>query len=111
MIPIEIVNKILIYTGELNNNIIITQYNPFTNKEYYKINFHSNSLWKINAVLTMKQLYPIRGYNFFSKKANMELYHSGIEHYEKVYKFSNWNYGQTYPSIYKSKKGLKEAPA
>ena len=38
MFPIEIINKILIYVSELNNDMIITQYDPKTNKEYYKIN-------------------------------------------------------------------------
>ena len=42
MFPIEIVNKILIYVSELNNDIIITKYNIITNKEYYKINFVIN---------------------------------------------------------------------
>ena len=39
MIPIEIINKILLYVGELNNNMIITQYHLVSNKEYYKIIF------------------------------------------------------------------------
>jgi len=34
MIHIDIVNKILVYVGELNNTLIITQYNLITNKEY-----------------------------------------------------------------------------
>ena len=81
MIPIEIVNKILMFVSELNNNTVITQYNPFTNKEYYKINFYSDSLWKIKALLKMKRMYPIHS-DFFSNKGNIELYKSGIAHYE-----------------------------
>ena len=49
MIPIEIVNKILLYVAEINNSIIVTQYNLITNKEYYKINFNSDILWKITT--------------------------------------------------------------
>ena len=49
MLSIEIINKILVYISELNNDIIITQYNPITNKEYYKINYNSGFLWKIKS--------------------------------------------------------------
>jgi len=64
MIPIEIVNKILDYVSELNNNIIITKYHPITNKEYYNINFNSDLLWKIKTTLIMKRIYPIRDVYF-----------------------------------------------
>ena len=33
MIPIEIVNKILIYVSKINNNIITIQYDLLTNKK------------------------------------------------------------------------------
>jgi hypothetical protein len=82
MIPIEIVNKILIYVSEINNNIITIQYDLVTNKKYYKINFYSNLLWKIKSTLIMKQIYPIYSCDF-SKKENIELYQFGIPHYEK----------------------------
>ena len=59
MIPIEIINKILLYVGELNNNMIITQYHLVSNKEYYKINFYSDLIWKIKATIRMKKIYPI----------------------------------------------------
>ena len=65
-LSIEIINKILMYVGELNQNIMITQYSLIKNTEYYKINFYSDFLWKIKANLLMKQYYPIS--NFFSKK-------------------------------------------
>ena len=81
IIPIDIVNIILQYVAEVNNNMIITQYHPITNKEYYKINFYSDSLWRIKSTLIMKRIYPIYSYNFF-KKGN-ELYICGIPHYEK----------------------------
>ena len=82
MIPIEIVNKILVYVSELNNNIIITQYHPITNKEYYKINFNSDLLWKIRSTLIMKKIYPIPSCNF-SNKEYLKLYKYFIPHYEK----------------------------
>ena len=82
MLPIEIVNIILVYISELNNNTIITQYNPYTNKEYYKINFYSDLLWNIKSTLMMKRFYPIYSCNF-SNKATVELYKSGKAHYEK----------------------------
>ena len=82
MIPIEIINKILVYSSELNNNIIITQYDLLTNKEYYKINFYCDLLWKIKSTIIMKKIYPIYSCDF-SKKENIELYKFGIPHYEK----------------------------
>jgi hypothetical protein len=85
MFPVEIINKILVYVGELNNNIIITQYHICSNKEYHKINFHSNLLWRIKSTLRMKQVYPIYpNYNGgFTNKSNIKLYQSGITHYQK----------------------------
>jgi hypothetical protein len=81
MIPIEIVNKILLYVGELNNSIIIEQYDLLTNKEVYKINFCSDLLWKIRATIVMKRIYPICSCDFSNK--NIELYKYFIPHYEK----------------------------
>lgn len=86
MFPIEIVNKILVYIGELNNDIIITQYDLLTKKEYYKINFYTDLLWKIKSSLIMKQIYPIYSCNF-SNKSNIELYRNGILHYKKKIQF------------------------
>jgi hypothetical protein len=82
ILPIEIVNKILSYTSEITNNIIITQYNLFTNKQYYKINFDSDLLWNIKSILIMKKYYPLYCTNFSDKKLR-ELYASGKDHYEK----------------------------
>lgn len=84
MFPIEIINKILVYVSELNNNIIITQYNPITYKEYYKINYDADILWKIKSILLMKRFYPV--YPIYKGRfINMnyiELYKYGILHYE-----------------------------
>ena len=82
MIPIEIVNKILLYVGEINNSIIVIHYDLITNKEYYKINFNSDALWKIKSTILTKKIYPIYSYNF-SKKSNIELYKFFIPYYEK----------------------------
>ena len=81
-IPIDIVNIILVYISELNNNIIITQYNPITNKEYYKINFYSDLLWNIKSIVKMKQLYPFYIIKFFSLY-DKDLYRYVKTHYEK----------------------------
>lgn len=79
MLPIEIVNKILVYVGELNHSLMITQYEPSTNKEYYKINLASDFLWQIKASVIMKRLYPCN----FDNKRNYELYKHGIPHYRE----------------------------
>jgi len=85
MLPMEIVNKILEYVSELNNNIIITQYHPLTNKEYYRINFNSDLLWRIKSTLVMRRLYPVYTgyYANFNNKDTIRLYQFGIPHYEK----------------------------
>jgi len=83
MFPIEIINKILIYVSELNNDMIITQYNPKTNKKYYKINFTTDLLWRIKATLIMKRIYPI--YNaddYLEKKEFIKVHQLGTLHYE-----------------------------
>lgn len=82
MLPMEIINIILEYVSELNQDTIITQYHPLTNKEYYKINFYSDLLWNIKSTLMMKRFYPIYSYDF-SNKGNIELYKYGKIHYEK----------------------------
>lgn len=86
-IPIEIVNIILDYVADLNNAIVITQYHLITNKEYYKINFKSESLWKIKATLIMKRQYPscFSNDNGYTKE-NIALYKYGIPHYIKELK-------------------------
>jgi hypothetical protein len=82
MLPIEMINKIFVTICELNNNVIITQYHVITNKKYYKINFNSDLLWRIHAVLRMKQLYPLLNSDF-TNKGNIDLYKWGAEHYER----------------------------
>ena len=94
MIPIDIINKILVYVSEINNDMIITQYDPYTNKVYYKINFYSDLLWKIKSNLMMKKIYPIYSCDF-NNKYTKELYKNGIEHYERLLrnmKITNLNY-------------------
>ena len=89
MIPIDIVNKILDYVSDLNQDLLITQYNPLTNIEYYKINFNHNFLWKLNGVISMKLYYPIRQ-QFANNKNNYEMYKCGVQYYEKKTKENNW---------------------
>ena len=82
-IPIDIVNIILGYVSDLNGSIVVTQYHPITNKEYYKINLKSNSLWRIKSSLIMKRQYPLFVSNNFNNKTYISLYKFGIPHYEK----------------------------
>ena len=86
MIPIEIINKILLYVGELNNNMIITQYHLVSNKEYYKINFYSDLIWKIKATIRMKKIYPIyNADNYLKTKGFIEVYKFGTQHYKELH--------------------------
>jgi hypothetical protein len=84
MFPIEIVNKILCYVSEMNNDMIIRQYHMITNKEYYKINFYTDLLWRIKSNLVMKRLYPVYPdyYANFNNKDTIELYKWCTLHYE-----------------------------
>ena len=77
MLPIDVINKIMGYASDLNNDIMITQYDCTTHKEYYKINFNSKLLYRIMANLTMKRLYPVGTIN-----NHIELYMCGSEHYK-----------------------------
>lgn len=81
MLPIDIVNQILVYVGELNHALMITQYDTVTHQPYPVINFHSSVLWRIQSSLMMKRIYPIPTCDF-SNKGNIELYRFGIPHYE-----------------------------
>jgi len=92
MIPIEIVNKILVYISELNNNMIITQYHTITNKEYYIINFNTDLLWRIKSTIIMKRVYPIYNADDCLKtKQFIELYKCGIPHYENELRLNTIN--------------------
>jgi hypothetical protein len=90
MFPIEIVNKILVYIGELNHDMVITQYHPNTFREYSVINFYADSLWRIKSVITMKRIYPVYLCDLYlQSKSFFELYHNGVPHYEKALRQDN----------------------
>ena len=100
-IPIEIVNIILDYVGDLNNAIVITQYHLITNKEYYKINFNSEILWKFKATLIMKRQYPACfTANGFTKE-HIALYKFGIPHYVKQLKVNEHYINKSVMSIFR----------
>lgn len=80
-LPIEIINKILIYIGELNDEVIITQYNGLNC--FYKINFYSDFLWDLKGLLLMKCFYPILSTHI---TASSELYKLGKQHYKSKLK-------------------------
>jgi len=80
-LPIELVNKILGYVGDINNSMVIIQYDPITYIEFYKINFNSEVLWDIKSIIMMKKIYPSRN-NDFSKQNQRDLYKHGKAHYK-----------------------------
>ena len=85
-LPIEIINKILIYVGELNNDLIILQYNPYIkNQEFYKINMFSDLLWNIKTTMIMHRIYPIY-YNINENNTiiSKDLYVYGKKYYENL---------------------------
>ena len=81
-LPIDIINKILIYINELNNDILILQYDNNHNI-HYKINFESDLLWNIKSIITMKRIYPLGNHNITSYN-NRNLYKDGKAHYENL---------------------------
>ena len=80
--PFEIINKILVYVGELNDELIITQYNPYNRLKYYNINFFSDKLWNMKATIRMHYLYGLTS-SSASECKNRELYKWGKKHYER----------------------------
>ena len=81
-LPIEIINKILFYVGELNNDAIIMQYALNIRNKYYKINSFSTIYARLKALILMKRYYPL--YNSYNEINNRILYKEGINHYEKI---------------------------
>jgi hypothetical protein len=79
-IPIEIVNKILIYVGELNDEVVIIQYNTNLNF-FYKINFYSNFFFDLKGLILMKRFYPVL-FTSITNYTNIELYKWGKSHYK-----------------------------
>jgi hypothetical protein len=79
-LPIVLINKILDYKCQLNNELIIIQYDPITQKECYKINKLAGFLWKLKSLMIMKRLYPII-INPIDNN-NRKLYKFGLMHYE-----------------------------
>ena len=87
-LPIEIINYILIYIGELNNDILIKQYCMVSKKIYYKINIFSDFLWNLKSLLVARRLYPLYD-NPLSIMKHSELYRWAKNHYEKLLKDDN----------------------
>ena len=84
ILPFEIINKILMYKSDLDNDIIIIQYNPINKKELYIINKKSILLYNIHANLMMKRLYPLYDNTIILQK-NIDLYYHGMNHYKNIF--------------------------
>ena len=54
-LPIDLINKILQYAGELNNDTVIIQYETTSHKEYYKINFNSKFIKKLKNIIVIRK--------------------------------------------------------
>ena len=81
MLPIDVVNHILGYM----DSTVITQFDPKTHQEYYKINYSSELFWKISANLLMKYYYPTTMYTI----KNRTFYYHGCQHYENQLRQQN----------------------
>ena len=84
-LPIDIINKILIYTGELDNVPFIIQYNRLNEKKVsYKINPYADYFLSLRALILVKRLYPLRSYEGILN--NTMLYKLSKKHYMEVLK-------------------------
>ena len=84
-LPIDIINKILIYTGELDNVPFIIQYNRLNEKKVsYKINPYADYFLSLRALMIVKRLYPLRSYEGILN--NTMLYKMSKKHYMEVLK-------------------------
>jgi hypothetical protein len=81
MLPIDVVNHILSYM----DSTVITQFDPKTHQEYFKINYSSGLCWKISANLLMKYAYPTTMYTI----KNRTLYYHGCQYYENQLREQN----------------------
>lgn len=87
--PIDIINIILIYVGELDDIPFILQYSK--NKKYYKINPHASYFIPLQALITMKRLYRLTSYECILN--NRMLYMLGKRDYiKKILKEKNINF-------------------
>jgi hypothetical protein len=82
-LPIEIINKILVYIAELNGSVIIQQYNK--NGCFYKINFCSDFFWDLKGLILTKRFYPII-HTSITNNSIMELYKFAKTHYTRELK-------------------------
>ena len=92
-LPIEIINKIMVYIAEINHNMIITQFNLINNKEnneHYLINKNSELLLDIHCVIYMKRIYPFHILDsslyvqwYPTSEGNMELMKFGKKYYSE----------------------------
>jgi hypothetical protein len=85
ILPLDVVNRIIIYVGELNHQVVMLLYNPKNNNERYKVNKSSNFLWKLRGLMVMKQLYPLTDVDP-TEHQNRELYKYGKQYYEYLLK-------------------------
>jgi hypothetical protein len=84
-LPIDIINKILIYTGELDNVPFIIQYNRSSERKVsYKINPYADYFLSLRALMIVKRLYPLRSYEGILN--NTMLYKLSKKHYMEILK-------------------------
>ena len=89
-LPIDIINKILIYTGELDNVPFIIQYNRLNEKKVsYKINPYADYFLSLRALMIVKRLYPLRSYEGILN--NTMLYKLSKKHYMEMLKLNDKN--------------------
>ena len=83
MLPYEIQNIILSYKNQLDGELVYVQYHLTRGVEVYRINWESDRLIAIIAVLMARFLYP-RYLECPSTRVQKGLYKSAIQHYKNL---------------------------
>jgi len=81
-LPIDIINKILIYMSQINDDIMTIQY-KYNLNEFYIFNKYSTKFIDIEALQMTKRTYPLYMANLTDEKYR-QLYYFCKNHYKQI---------------------------
>ena len=79
-LPYEIINLILGYKAELDDDLVYVEYHLRTGQEKYRINFTSGFLMRLRALLMTRFIYPLY-HTCPTCRLHRSLYESAISYY------------------------------
>lgn len=77
-LPCEIMNLILGYKAQLDDEVVYRQYHIGSGREHYRIHFQSERLLHLRAVLMTRAAYPLYGP---IDDLHRQLYHHAVAYY------------------------------